>query len=181
LKIEVELYEPLKILKRRQNAMLPEAVLKRAVSGTTGIDSLVRQSTEMFLYGWIQHMAINYVKTNKPYAKKYFETGKKKRFPLLLEFSITELAKELKLKVSSINYNLNKLVELGVIAKVKNGHKLVNPIYLLGFFKFVKFPSKDNPDDKIPSIQCNWKFKTNDVGRCKRLIKKIDNGYYKIR
>jgi hypothetical protein len=38
--------------------MLTYEFLKRAVSGTTGVNMLVKESTEMNLYGWMHVSAI---------------------------------------------------------------------------------------------------------------------------
>ena len=71
-------------------------------------------------------------------------------------------------------------LKLGVLKKVKSGNKEVKPVYLMGSYKFVQFPSKDNPNDKTTSIQCSWHFNERDFARCKKLIRQVDAGVYKL-
>jgi len=162
--------KPLPEDRRNQNVLIPHAVLKSAVrENSSGLDMLLQNSKPILVYGWLQHMAIDYAKSKKRYSMFYYKVAGKRHYVALVKIDFEILANRLKISKSTLEYNIRKLrKDFRLIEPIRRG------IYLMGEIKVVRF--KTNDDQEKETIQVKWSFDKRTFDRCKRSIRLIDSG-----
>jgi hypothetical protein len=173
MKIEIRENEDFKIPKRRAKALFTKVQLDEAISGTTPVGQLIRDSKKIFLYSYLQYLAIQQIEKGRFFhTQHYYRKAGRDRFLLIVEVRLQALADTLEIDKQSVERFLTKLEDSGCIKKVRPGKGSWYPLYLMGTYWFIAYDDKNGNQNR--AINANWDFDDTDIKLVRKRIRDTD-------
>lgn len=161
--------DPPKFEKRKQNALFTYVSIQKAIEQRAGLGELIqKKSKEVFLYSYLQHKAMDYVKNQRVgYNLKSIEEDK--RFYLIVAIGKKFTASDLNISIRHLDTMLKCLTDFQMIAKLRDGTKFDPPFYLIGSWKAFRFKAKDH--SIISDSRITWEdFGDREIVDCKKQL-----------